>query len=75
MNFTPRQLEVIDLVGGRGFSYGRVAMRLGISRRTVEEYAVAIRDRAGYRRMNPRDALYRIYREVQMGVRNEGLSA
>lgn len=70
MTFTARQLEVIELVGGRGWAYQRVAFRLGISRRTVEEYAVVIRDRAGYRRMNPRDALHRIFREMRTEERS-----
>lgn len=64
MTFTPRQLEVIDLVGGRGFSYKRVGLRLGISTHTVEEHAIAARDRAGLRRMNPRDALHRIFHDL-----------
>lgn len=67
--FTARQLEIIELVGGKGFSYKRVGLRLGISPHTVEDHAEAIRARAGLHRMNPRDALHRIYLELRFAKR------
>lgn len=62
MNLSPRLREVVDLIGGKGLSYKAAAKRMGVSPRTVEEYAAEIRARAGLP-MNPRDALFVLYRE------------
>jgi DNA-binding NarL/FixJ family response regulator len=66
---TPRQREVVRLVGGRGWSYKRVASELRhhhaagrtLSTRTIEEYSRQIRDAIGSP-LRPRDALHELYR-------------
>ena len=61
MRLSPRLQEVVDLVGGEGLSYDAAARRMGLSVRTVEEYAAEIRTMAGLR-CNPRSALFLLYR-------------
>ena len=59
---TPRQREVLELVGS-GLSYGKVALRLGISRETVRVYARQVHAvlNGEYRLLNPRDALQQFF--------------
>lgn len=61
---TPRQREVLELVG-EGLSYGKVAFRLGISRRTVEVYVRQIiphiEPYLPAERFTPRAAIMRYY--------------
>ena len=67
---TPRQREVVRLVGGWGLSYKRAAAQLPhrhvegvtISPRSVAQYAQQIRD-AMDSPLRPRDALHALYRE------------
>lgn len=63
MRLSPRLWEVVELVGGRRLSYKGAAKEMGVSWRTVEEYAAEIRARAGLA-MNPRDALSVLYAQL-----------
>lgn len=60
---TPRQAQLIELVGGRGLSYVEVAAELELSVRTVEAYATEIRTLAGLPQQ-PRTALFFLYRDL-----------
>lgn len=62
MKLSPRLWELVELVGGKGYSYGRAARAMGLSYRTVQEYAAEVRARAGLP-MNPQAALHVLYRE------------
>lgn len=66
---TPRQAQLIELVGGRGLSYVEVARLLGLSVRTVEGYATEIRTLAGLPHA-PRTALFMLYRDQRGGANN-----
>jgi len=62
MKLSPRLQQVVDLVGGEGLSYDAAARRMGLSVRTVEEYAAEVRALAGMP-CNPRSALFLLYRD------------
>lgn len=46
MKLTPRQRQVLELIGAQRRTYAEIAEELGISPRTVEDHARAIRDHA-----------------------------
>jgi len=58
-DLTPRQWDVVRCVGGEFMSYKAAARELGLSARTIEHYAVRIRDRVDLDG-NPKDVLIRI---------------
>lgn len=60
MKFSPRQREIIVLVGRDGLQWESVARRLGISKPTVMTYVRRIMNRIEDRRP-PRDAMVRLY--------------
>lgn len=62
IRLTPRQQELVELVGGRGLSYARAAREMGLSIRTVEEYAAEIRALARIP-ASPKAALFIVYRQ------------
>lgn len=43
---SPRQLEVAKLLS-RGFTHAEIASELGVSRRTVDDHAAALRRKTG----------------------------
>lgn len=59
---TKRQWELVCLVGGDGCSYKGAADEMGISVRTVQEYAGEIRDRCGIE-ADPKAVLFMLYRD------------
>ncbi len=68
IELTPRQREVVELIGGEGLSYPEAAARLGhyreggrtIQPESVRKYANDIRDRMGVDK-KPRRALWELY--------------
>lgn len=59
---TERQWELVRLVGGDGCSYQDAATLMGISVRTVQEYAAEIRDRCEIE-ADPKTALFILFRD------------
>lgn len=64
LRFTPRQAEVLELIGRDRLTYAATAERLGISSRTVADHAAAVRDRAGLDG-RPRDACLAIWADAR----------
>ena len=47
MKLSPRQRQIVELVGGEGLSWKAVAKRLGISEGTVKVHVGRLMDRLG----------------------------
>ncbi len=60
---SPRMQDVFAFVGKDGKPYHEIADILGVSPKTIEEYARRIRDRLG-ETGKPRDVLVRCYAEM-----------
>ena len=60
MTLSPRQLEIVVLVGRDGFSYKAVARKLGIGYGTVKVHVNRIRNKLGSTR-RPREAIVEFY--------------
>ncbi len=60
MTLSPRQLEIVVLVGRDGLSYKAVARRLGIGYGTVKVHVARISERLGSTR-RPREAIVEFY--------------
>lgn len=60
VDLSPRQCEVLRLIGRDALSYAAAARQLDISPRTVEAHAVRIRDLT-FPKRNPRDACTLFY--------------
>lgn len=64
MTLSPRQIEIVTLVGRDGCQWSTVAIKLGISVKTVETYVGRILQRFPSGK-GPRDAMNELYwREV-----------
>jgi DNA-binding CsgD family transcriptional regulator len=59
---TPRELAVVRLLGS-GCSYGKVALRLGISRHTVDSHI-----KNAYRKLEVHTGAGAVMRAVQLGL-------
>ena len=60
VELSPRMEEILELVGGRGMTYGEAADELGISEHTVRSYVEEIARRIGSE-LKPRDAMVRYW--------------
>ena len=63
MTLSPRELEVLTLIGRDGMSYAEIAGQLGISESTVKSYVGRILGRYPSEK-RPREALAEIYWRV-----------
>jgi DNA-binding NarL/FixJ family response regulator len=58
-----RLVQVLVLVGGRGWSYKRVARELGVTYSTVVMHTQRLRDRSHLEGLPPRAALAQLYQQ------------
>lgn len=65
-DLAPRHRKLVVLIGREQCSYKTAAKQLGISKATVQTYAVQARDRT-YPDLSPRAALTRLYWEQHKG--------
>ena len=65
MTLSPRQLEIVVLVGRDGFSYKAVARKLGIGYGTVKAHVAVISAKIGASR-RPREAIVEYYCTTDM---------
>ncbi len=63
IRLSPREQQVIFLIGKYGLSYGEVGSHLGISGRTVETYVSRISSRYASKK-RPRETITEIYYKV-----------
>ena len=63
MRLSPREQQVIFLIGKYGLTYGEVGSHLGISERTVETYVSRISSRYVSKK-RPRETIAEIYYKV-----------
>ena len=64
MKLSPREREIVDLVGGEQLTYPEVGERLGIATSTVKVYVYRIRDRSD-RTAKPRAILTKLHYEAR----------
>ena len=60
MTLSPRQLEIVVLVGRDGYSYKAIASKLGIGYGTVKAHVAVISAKIGATR-RPREAIVQYY--------------
>ena len=65
MTLSPRQLEIVVLVGRDGFSYKAIARKLGIGYGTVKAHVAVISAKIGATR-RPREAIVEYYCTADM---------
>lgn len=75
MSFSPRQVEIITLIGRDGLTYEQVGEQLEISKHTVRAHVQRLVDRGRFDERNPRDTLIRLYYEVVREGNGEAESA
>lgn len=66
IHLSPRQAEIVTLVGRDGLSYAEVADSLGISHHTVRSHVRRLSDQGCFDR-SPREALVDLYHRVVSG--------